>query len=47
LNLIDEILHVGRKAAGHQDTDIELPGGSIVLCLIKPGLDILQALSAL
>src|SRR6516225_563761 len=47
LDLVDERLHVGREAAGHEDADVKLLGGRMLLSLIKPTLEIFQHLHAL
>src|SRR5580700_9747332 len=47
LDLVDERLHVGREAGGHQDADIELLGGRVLLSAGEPTLEILQHLRAL
>src|ERR1700751_4623459 len=39
LDLVDERLHVGREAAGHEDADVKLLGGRTLLSLIKPTLE--------
>src|SRR5216683_3407757 len=47
LNLVDEWLHIGREAAGHQDADIKRLGARILLSLVEPAFEILQHLRAL
>src|ERR1700726_5082550 len=47
LDLVDEGLHVGREAAGHEDADVKLLAGRMLLSLIKPSLEIFQHLHAL
>src|ERR1700722_1234253 len=47
LNLVDEWLHVGREAAGHQDADIKRLGARVLLSLVEPAFEILQHLRAL
>jgi hypothetical protein len=39
-DLVDERLHVRRKALRNQDVDIELLGRRMLLSLLEPGLDI-------
>src|SRR6266446_2804796 len=47
LNLVDEWLHVGREAAGHQDADIKRLGARVLLSLVEPAFEILRHLRAL
>src|SRR5689334_2591978 len=47
LDLVDERLHVGREAAGHEDADVKLFVGRMLLSLIKPTLEIFQHVHAL
>src|ERR1700751_1965932 len=47
LDLVDERLHVGREAAGHEDAHVKLLRGRMLLSFIKPTLEIFEHLHAL
>src|SRR6185503_3006652 len=47
LDLIDEVVHVGREAAGQEHADVELSGRRVLLGLVEAGPEVLQGLGAL
>ena len=47
LDLVDEILHVGGKAAGQEYADVKPLCRGMLLGLVEPGLEVLQGLDAL
>jgi hypothetical protein len=47
LNLIDEVLHIGRKATRHEHVDVEVLRRRELLRLIEPRFHQLQCVNAL
>jgi len=47
LDLVDEILHVGGKAAGPEYADVKPLCRGMLRGLVEPGLEVLQGLDAL
>src|ERR1700746_1741747 len=47
LDLVDEILHVGGKAAGQEYADVKPLCRGMLFGLVEPGLEVLQGLDAL
>ncbi len=47
LDLVDEILHVGGKAAGQEYADVKPLCRGMLFGLVEPSLEVLQGLDAL